>query len=122
MDAPSEPLESSELLDRLLCVLEDDIVPLTRDGVAAGNKVFGAAVLAKGSMDLVLAATNSETANPLFHGEITALNEFWAMEDRPDPADCIFLSTHEPCSLCLSGHHLERVRQFFLPVHLRGLT
>ena len=23
--------------------------------------------------------------------------------DRPQPQDCIFLSTHEPCSLCLSA-------------------
>src|SRR5690606_36163161 len=22
---------------------------------------------------------------------------------RPDPRDCIFVTTHEPCSLCLSG-------------------
>jgi len=22
---------------------------------------------------------------------------------RPDPRDCLFLATHEPCSLCLSG-------------------
>ena len=24
-------------------------------------------------------------------------------EGRPSPKDCIFLATHEPCSLCLSG-------------------
>lgn len=104
---------TQELLDRLLHVLEDDIVPLTREGVAKGNKVFGAAILAKGSLDLVLAATNTETANPLFHGEITALNDFWAMDDHPDPKDCIFLSTHEPCSLCLSAITWSGFDNFF---------
>lgn len=30
---------------RLLDVIENDILPLTEQGVAAGNKVFGAAIL-----------------------------------------------------------------------------
>ena len=70
-----------------------------------GNKIFGAAILLKKDLSLVIAATNEETANPLFHGEISCLNKFWALpaEQRPDPKDCLFFSTHEPCSLCLSG-------------------
>ncbi len=101
------------LVDRLLSVLEDDIVPLTREGVAAGNKVFGAAVIEKETLELVLAATNTETANPLFHGEITALNTYWELADRPPPSDCIFLSTHEPCSLCLSAITWSGFDNFF---------
>jgi tRNA(Arg) A34 adenosine deaminase TadA len=33
------------------------------------------------------------------------LNAFYSLPDgdRPATADCIFLSTHEPCSLCLSA-------------------
>lgn len=89
----------------MLAVLRDDVLPLTQDGVGEGNKVFGAAVLRKGSLDLVIAGTNEEAQNPLFHGEISCLNRYWSIprEHRPAPAECLFLSTHEPCPMCLSA-------------------
>ncbi|MFT3714937.1 MAG: nucleoside deaminase [Gordonia sp. (in: high G+C Gram-positive bacteria)] len=96
-------MSATDRVDRLLAVIADEIVPLTREGVAAGNKLFGAAILAKDDLSTVVAATNTETANPLWHGEITAINRFFELTDRPDPSDCLFLATHEPCSLCLSG-------------------
>ena len=88
---------------RLLDVMEHDILPMTQRGVAAGNKVFGAALLRKSDMSLVLCGTNSETDNPLLHGEISTLNQFYEMPDRPSTRDLVFLSTHEPCPLCLSA-------------------
>ena len=93
------------LQDRLLSVLEDDILPLTRVGVSQGNKIFGAAILSKLDLRLVMAGTNEETRNPLFHGEVTCLNRFWELPeaDRPAPSECLFLSTHEPCPMCLSA-------------------
>lgn len=93
------------LCTRLLNVIEKDIVPLTREGVAAGNKLFGAAILRKSDLSLVIAATNAETENPLNHGEISALNAFYKLPvgERPATKDCVFVSTHEPCSLCLSA-------------------
>ncbi len=71
----------------------------------AGNKLFGAAILRKADLGLVLAATNREIENPLYHGEISALNDYYGLpaDSRPAAADCLFLSTHEPCSLCLSA-------------------
>lgn len=92
-----------EIVDAMLGVLRNDILPMTHGGTAAGNKVFGAAVLDRESLELVIAGTNEETSNPLFHGEVSCLNRYWAMEQRPPPEDCLFLSTHEPCSLCLSA-------------------
>ena len=94
-----------ELAVRFLDVVEHDVVPLTRAGVERGDKVFGAAILRKPDLSLVIAGTNRETENPLFHGEIATLNAFYEMpaEGRPPSADCLFLSTHEPCSLCLSA-------------------
>ena len=89
-------------MHRLLDVVEAHIVPLTRDGVAAGNKVFGAAVLDQ-SLEVIVAGTNAETASPLWHGEMSALHRFFNLEDRPDPQNCILLSTHEPCSMCISA-------------------
>jgi tRNA(Arg) A34 adenosine deaminase TadA len=88
---------------RLLDIMEFDVLPMTERGVAAGNKVFGAALLRKSDMSLVVAGTNSETDNPLLHGEISTLNQFYAMPDRPPTQDLVFLSSHEPCPLCLSA-------------------
>ena len=93
------------LVDRLLAVMENDILSLTRSGVANGNKVFGAALLRKDDLSVVLAETNNETDNPLWHGEVHTLKRFYERSagERPDTKDLIFLSTHEPCSMCLSA-------------------
>jgi tRNA(Arg) A34 adenosine deaminase TadA len=97
--------ETVVLLDRLLDVIERDLAPLTRSRVTLGNKIFGAAILRKSDLSLVIAETNDETDNPLWHGEMHAIKKFYELprEGRPNPKDCIFLATHEPCSLCLSG-------------------
>ena len=93
------------LIDRLLDVIENDIVPKTAEGVAHGNKLFGAAILRKGDRSLVIAETNNEIENPLWHGEVHCLKRFYEMPkaERVETGDAIFLATHEPCSLCLSA-------------------
>lgn len=95
---PAQPIAA-----RLLDVIENEILPMTREGVARGNKVFGAAVLRKSDLSLVLAETNNELENPLWHGEVHALKRFYEMGDRPATKDLIFLSTHEPCTMCMSA-------------------
>ena len=97
------PDDRIAFLDRLLDVIEHDIAPMTARGVTEGNKVFGAALLRKSDLSLVLAETNNETENPLWHGEMHCLKRFYEAAERPDTKDLIFLSTHEPCSLCLSA-------------------
>src|SRR5689334_9825218 len=98
-------METIQLIDRLLDVIEHDIAPRTRVRVAAGNKLFGAATLRKSDLSVVIAETNNETENPLWHGEIHTIKRFYELprSSRPDPKDCLFLASHEPCSLCLSG-------------------
>lgn len=98
-------MTNAPLIHRLFDVIEHDIAPLTERGVAAGNKLFGAAILRKSDLSLVIAETNNETENPLWHGEVHCLKRFYEMPkaERPDTRDCIFLATHEPCSLCLSA-------------------
>ncbi|MRX35607.1 nucleoside deaminase [Aminobacter sp. MDW-2] len=93
------------LIERLFDVIEHDIVPKTAEGVTKGNKLFGAALLAKDDRSLILAETNNELENPLWHGEMHCLKRFYEMPKatRADTKDLIFLSTHEPCSLCLSA-------------------
>lgn len=91
--------------DRLLDVIEHDVVPLTTAGVSRGCKIFGAAILRRDDLSLVVAETNNEVDNPLWHGEMHAIKRFHELprERRPEAADCLFLTTHEPCSLCLSA-------------------
>src|SRR5579871_6213152 len=98
-------MENPALLSRLLDVIEFDIAPRTRGGVANGNKIFGAAILRKSDLSLVVAETNNEIENPLWHGEIHAIKRFFELPPsaRPAAGECLFLATHEPCSLCLSG-------------------
>jgi len=98
-------MADASLIDRLFDVIENDIVPRTATGVAKGNKLFGAAILRKADRSLVIAETNNEMENPLWHGEVHCLKCFYEMPKakRPDTRDCLFLATHEPCTLCLSA-------------------
>lgn len=98
-------MADASLIARLLDVIEREIVPATRAGVAKGNKVFGAAILKKSDRSLVIADTNNEIENPLWHGEVHTLKRFYEMpsDGRPSASECLFLATHEPCSLCLSA-------------------
>ncbi|HBF31297.1 nucleoside deaminase [Rhizobium sp.] len=96
-------MSDQNLTKRLLDVIEQDIIPLTREGVAAGNKLFGAAILRKSDLSLVVAETNNELENPMWHGEVHTLKRFYELGERPDTKDLIFLSTHEPCTMCMSA-------------------
>ena len=98
-------MHTPDLIARLLDVIELDLLPLTKRGVGGGNKLFGAAILRKSDLSLVVGETNNETENPLWHGEMHAIKRFYELPagERPAPKDCLFLATHEPCSLCLSG-------------------
>ncbi len=95
-------------IDRLLTVIEEEIIPLTDEGVKRGNKVFGAAMLNKSDLSTIIVGTNHETINPLWHGEIYTINGYYEMVNqdeskRVEPNETIFFSTHEPCSMCASA-------------------
>ncbi|MBX2839045.1 MAG: nucleoside deaminase, partial [Gammaproteobacteria bacterium] len=70
-----------------------------------GNKLFGAALLRKSDLSTYLAETNNELENPLWHGEMHLLKRYYEVGEaiREPVEDLLFLSTHEPCSLCLSA-------------------
>jgi tRNA(Arg) A34 adenosine deaminase TadA len=99
----NETVKTTTLASRLLDVIEHDILPLTTKGVATGNKVFGAAILRKSDLSLVIAETNNELENPLWHGEVHTLKRFYEMGEKLNTKDLIFLSTHEPCTMCMSA-------------------
>ena len=89
----------------LINTIINDILPPTKIAISKGNKIFGAAILNKSDYSLVCVGTNNEIENPLWHGEISALKNFYEipLNKRPNTRDSVFLSTHEPCSLCLSA-------------------
>ena len=94
-----------EFYNILLLKILDEIIPATRKSIIKGNKIFGAAIINKINYETVTIGTNNEIANPLYHGEISAINNYFASKNSKNikTSDCIFLSTHEPCSLCLSA-------------------
>ena len=96
---------SEKALEKFLNVFVKEILPLTEKGVKEGNKIFGAAILKKEDFSLVIAGSNNEIDNPMWHGETHTLKKFYEIDknSRPSEKDCIFLSSHEPCSLCLSA-------------------
>lgn len=91
------------LFNRILDVIEFDIVPRTRKAVEIGSKVFGAAVINKADHSLVLAETNHEAFSPLWHGEVFTIKMFYEKQGHPEAGDCIFISTHQPCCMCASA-------------------
>ena len=92
-------------LKKILDIFSNEVLPLTIKGVAKGSKIFGAAIIKKDDFSLVIAETNNEIENPIWHGEIHVLKKFYELDvkTRPNEKDCMFLSSHEPCSMCLSA-------------------
>ena len=95
--------KNHEFLKKILRVIRNDILPKTFESVKKGNKIFGAAIIEKTTLNVITAETNNETENPLLHGEISCLNKFFAKHKALKTSDLIFLSSHEPCSMCLSA-------------------
>ena len=96
---------NEKALETILIVFLKEVLPLTEKGVAKGSKIFGAAIIKKDDLSVVIAETNNEIENPLWHGEMHALKKFYELDanTRPNEKECMFLSSHEPCSMCLSA-------------------
>ena len=95
--------DTTALPHRLLEVVENDILPLNARGIALGNKPFGAAILRKSDLSLVIAEGHNGAESPLWHGEMYALKRFYELPSCPAVGDLIFLTTHEPCTMCMSA-------------------
>lgn len=90
-------------IENILRAIKDDLLPLTKMGVENGNHVFGGLVLDEKSLKTIIAGTNNRQGNPIFHGEIDTILRFFSMKNHPDPSQCIFVASHEPCSMCISA-------------------
>ncbi|GAB6280386.1 MAG: deaminase [Thermovirga sp.] len=96
-------MTGSEIVSRLLEVIEKDILPITEPAVEKGHNIFGGAVLSKEDFSLVTAGTNMRADDPSLHGEIVTINRFFKTKDHLPVEKTLFLATHEPCSMCLSA-------------------
>ena len=88
--------------NRILDIFINDLIPQTRIAVKKGNKIFGAFIIKKSDLSLIITGTNNEITNPLYHGEISVLFNFFESK-KLNPKDYYFITSHEPCSLCLSA-------------------
>ena len=86
----------------LLDIFIDTLIPETEIAVKKGNKIFGAFIIKKSDLSIVITGTNNEITNPLYHGEISTLFNFFKIKNL-NPKDYYFITSHEPCSLCLSA-------------------
>ena len=88
--------------NKILDIFLEDLIPLTNKTIIEGNKIFGAFIIKKSDLSITCLGTNKEIVNPLFHGEITTLFNLFE-KNINSTKDYYFISSHEPCSLCLSA-------------------
>jgi len=86
----------------ILDIFLNNLIPDTKISVSKGNKIFGSFVIKKNNLNLIVTGTNNEMENPLFHGEISTIINFFKLSNL-NPKEYLFISSHEPCSLCLSA-------------------
>jgi tRNA(Arg) A34 adenosine deaminase TadA len=94
---------SAREVDRLLDVIEEEILPLTEVLVTQGHNLFGAAVLDGVTLRTLTVGSNRRGDNPVYHGEIDTILRFFELPHRPGAEETLFLATHEPCAMCLSA-------------------
>ncbi len=87
---------------KILDIFIDKLIPLTNIAINNGNKIFGAFIVNKSDLSIVCIGTNEETENPLYHGEMSALFKLNKFQFK-NTKDYYFISSHQPCSLCLSA-------------------
>jgi len=86
----------------ILDLFLNKLIPDTKISVSKGNKIFGAFIIKKEDLSFTISGTNNETENPLFHGEISTIINFFKSKNL-SPKEYLFISSHEPCSMCLSA-------------------
>lgn len=109
MTSPLKLYPAESLLEAFCNCITDTIYPLSAKAVAKGSELFGAAILRKSDLSVIIAGTNlpqrEEGGCPIWHGEIWTIKQFFELprEQRPGAKDCLFLAIHEPCNLCLGA-------------------
>ena len=87
---------TEKLLEKSLDIFTKEILPITEKGVSEGNKIFGAAILKKKDLSLVVAGSNNETENPIWHGETYTLKKFYEISNKGEGSGSISIGTPLP--------------------------
>jgi len=84
-------------------------IAAAREGIAAGQTPFGAAIVRGG--ELVIAAHNVvwQTTDSTAHAEVAAIREACRRAGGIDLAGCSIYSTCEPCPMCFSACHWAKL-------------
>ncbi len=104
--------------DNILDIFLNNLIPEIKISVSKGNKIFGAFVIKKTDFSLIVTGTNNEMENPIFHGEISTIINFFKLRNL-NPKDYLFISSHEPCSLCLSAITWSGFDNFYYLFHYK---
>ncbi|MDR0615463.1 MAG: nucleoside deaminase [Synergistaceae bacterium] len=96
-------MNDAEKVKILLEVVRDEILPLTESESARGNASSGSAILRPDTLTSVMVGADNRLQNPLFHGDIDAINRFFKLPVHPPAEELIFLATHDPCPMCASA-------------------
>jgi tRNA(Arg) A34 adenosine deaminase TadA len=64
---------------------------------------FGAVIVRENGRETMASGVNSRSANPTFHGEIVALNDYVARHGNQGWEGLILYTTAEPCPMCMSA-------------------
>jgi Cytidine and deoxycytidylate deaminase zinc-binding region len=72
---------------------------------ARGNPAFpfGAVILRAADRHVMATDVNKSAANPTFHGEIVAINDYVARHGNRGWDEAILYTTGEPCPMCMSA-------------------
>ena len=71
---------------------------------------FGAVIIGAADRATLAQGVNDGKTNPIFHGEIAAINDYVARHGNQGWADGILYTTGEPCPMCMSAIVLGRPR------------
>ena len=104
-------MDTPRLLSRLLDVIEFDLAPLSATRIREGDKIFGGAILRKDDLSLIVAETNNETANPLWHGEMHAIKRFFELPETL-PVMVEFIVSPEEADKMLELVRAEKIHCF----------
>jgi tRNA(Arg) A34 adenosine deaminase TadA len=70
---------------------------------------FGAVIVRAADRRVMAAGTNNGGANPIWHGEIVAINDYVARYGNRGWQEAILYTTGEPCPMCMSALAWARI-------------
>jgi tRNA(adenine34) deaminase len=70
---------------------------------------FGAVIVRAADRQVMATGVNNGSANPTFHGEIVAINDYVARHGNQGWGEVILYTTGEPCPMCMGALAWARI-------------